>query len=134
MTTTENKINPLDYFYNRDVNVEIPGGFLLELLALTDQLIKQEMKIESKFKYLHINDKDKIVKTFKQEDVASGKIRKMVDWEKTIENPSFEYSLTEKGIGYAQLKKFLESLHMDNINKGLAVTYSKSEDSVLNED
>lgn len=122
--TNENK-NPRDYYYAPETKVEIPGGFLIELLALSDQLLQAEMKAESKFKYKYINEKDKVVKNFKQEDLETGKVKKVVDWEKTVDTPTFDYSLTEKGVGYAQLKKFLESLHMDNIDKGIAVSYSK---------
>ena len=122
-------INPTSYYYNPDTKVEIPGGFLLELLALSETLLQKEVKLESKFKYNYINDKDKIVKNVKQEDVESGKLRKIVDWERTVDNPTIEYSITEDGIMYAKLKKFLEALHYENIEKGIAVTTTKSNNS-----
>ena len=126
---TKENINPRSYYYNPDTKVEIPGGFLLELLALSETLLQKEVKSESKFKYNYINDKDKIVKNFKQEDVESGKLRKIVDWERTVDNPTIEYSITEDGIMYAKLKKFLEALHSENIEKGIAVTITKSDNS-----
>lgn len=126
---TKKNINPRSYYYNPDTKVEIPGGFLLELLALSETLLQKEVKSESKFKYNYINDKDKIVKNFKQEDVESGKLRKIVDWERTVDNPTIEYSITEDGIMYAKLKKFLEALHYENIEKGIAVTITKSDNS-----
>lgn len=126
---TKENINPRSYYYNPDTKVEIPGGFLLELLALSETLLQKEVKSESKFKYNYINDKDKIVKNFKQEDVESGKLRKIVDWERTVDNPTIEYSITEDGIMYAKLKKFLEALHYENIEKGIAVTITKSDNS-----
>ena len=126
---TKENINPRSYYYNTDTKVEIPGGFLLELLALSETLLQKEVKSESKFKYNYINDKDKIVKNFKQEDVESGKLRKIVDWERTVDNPTIEYSITEDGIMYAKLKKFLEALHYENIEKGIAVTITKSDNS-----
>ena len=126
---TKENINPRSYYYNPDTKIEIPGGFLLELLALSETLLQKEVKSESKFKYNYINDKDKIVKNFKQEDVESGKLRKIVDWERTVDNPTIEYSITEDGIMYAKLKKFLEALHYENIEKGIAVTITKSDNS-----
>lgn len=120
------RLNPRDYFYKEDTKIEIPGGFLTELIAFTDQLLEKEVKSESEFKYNYINDKDKVIKTFKQEDFESGKVRKVVDWERTVYNPTFKVSLTEKGVKYAKLKNFLEELHMSNIEKGLAVTHVKS--------
>lgn len=120
------RLNPRDYFYKEETTVEIPGDFLLELIALTDQLLNKEVRTESEFKYNYINDKNKVVKNFKQEDVESGKIKKAVDWDRTIYNPTFKTSLTEEGVGYAKLKIFLEGLHMSNIEKGLAVTHVKS--------
>ena len=36
-----------------------------------------------------------------------------------------EYSITEKGIAYAELKNFLESLHIENSEKGVAVNYKE---------
>ena len=127
--TKKENINPRSYYYNPDTKVEIPGGFLLELLALSETLLQKEVKSESKFKYNYINDKDKIVKNFKQEDVESGKLRKIVDWERTVDNPTIEYSITEDGIMYTKLKKFLEALHYENIEKGIAVTITKSDNS-----
>ena len=123
MTKKTNFSNPKDYYYKPEVNVEIPGGFLLELLHLSEQLMADEVKMESKFKYKFINESDKAIKNPKQEDLESGKVKKIVDWEKTIENPSFDYSLTEKGVAYAKLKKFLESIHMQAIASGLATNY-----------
>lgn len=123
MTTATENINPREFYYTPETKVEIPGGFLLELLALSESLLNGEIKAESKFKYNYINDKDKVVKKFKQEDVDTGKLRKIVDWERTIDSPTIEFSLTEKGIAYAQLKKFLESMHMENINNGTAIKY-----------
>ncbi|MDR1019017.1 MAG: hypothetical protein LBM02_10005 [Lachnospiraceae bacterium] len=130
MTKENIKINPTDYHYNQDTKVEIPGGFLLELLALSETLLQKEIKAESKFKYNYIDNSDKVVKKFKQEDVESGKLKKIVDWERTIDDPTIEYSITSDGILYANLKKFLESLHYDNIKNGIAISTIKSEDSV----
>lgn len=127
MTTNENK-NPRDYFYKPETNIEIPGGFLLELLALSDQLLQGEVKSESEFKYNYINEKSQIVKKFKDEDLVSGKVKKIVDWERTVDNPTYTFSLTEKGVAYARLKKFLEAIHISNIEKGVATTIYKSED------
>lgn len=127
MSTEENKtLNPKSYYYKDDTNVEIPGSFLKELIALTENLLAKEVKTESEFKYNYINEKGNVVKTFKKEDVESGKVKKIVDWEKTIYDPTLKHSLTEEGIQYAKLKNYLENLHKVNIDNGLAVTYIKS--------
>ena len=44
-----------------------------------------------------------------------------MDWERTVDMPTMEYSITEDGVMYAKLKKFLEGLHFENINNGVAV-------------
>lgn len=126
MSTEENKTNPKSYYYESDVNVEIPGSFLTELIAMTEQLLTKEIKTESEFKFNYVNEKGKIVKTFKSEDLEMGKVKKVLDWERTVYEPNLKHSLTEEGIQYAKLKNFLENLHMENIEKGLAVTYVKS--------
>jgi len=122
----ENKINPKAYYYPTESTVEIPGGFLTELMVMTEQLLEKQIKTESEFKFNYVTDKGKIVKTFKQEDVESGKVKKVLDWQRTVEEPNFKHSLTEEGIKYAKLKNFLENLHMENIEKGIAVTHIKS--------
>ena len=40
---TKENINPRSYYYNTDTKVEIPGGFLLELLALSETLLQKEV-------------------------------------------------------------------------------------------
>lgn len=123
----ENKtLNPKEHYYKPETNVEIPGDFLLEVIAMTEQLLAQEIKTESEFKYNYVNEKGKVVKNFKQEDLESNKVRKVLDWERTVYEPTLKHSLTEKGVQYAKLKNFLENLHRENIEKGLTVTYTKS--------
>lgn len=123
----ENKtLNPKEHYYKSDVSVEIPGTFLKELIYLTDKLLEPELKTESEFKYNYVNEKGKVVKNFKQEDLESNKVRKVLDWERTVYEPTLKHSLTEKGVQYAKLKNFLENLHRENIEKGLTVTYTKS--------
>lgn len=128
MATKKEIKNPIEYVYKPGAKVEIEGGFLLELLGMTDRLMEDEIIRESKFKYNYINNETKkIVKSPKEEDIRSGKVMKIVDWSKTIDNPTFEISLTEKGVSLGQLKKFLEAVHMRNIDEGLAVHYSEME-------
>ena len=124
---TKENINPSEHYYAPETKVEIPGGFLMEMMALTDSLMASELKTESEFKFVYLNDKGVPTKNFTKEDVATGKVKKVVDWEKTIDNPTYTHSLSEKGVAYAKLKKFLESVHMGNIEKGLTLNYSKPE-------
>ena len=126
-TVKENKEikNPREYVYENGKKVEIEGQFLLDLIAIFDKLIKDEIKTDSKFKYSFINDAGNIVKNPKQKDIEEGKVRKILDFDRTIVNPSFEYSITEKGVAYAELKNFLESIHYKNIKNNSAIHISK---------
>ena len=117
--------NPREYVYENCKKVEIEGQFLLDLIAIFDKLIKDEIKTDSKFKYSFINDAGNIVKNPKQKDIEEGKVRKILDFDRTIINPSFEYSITEKGVAYAELKNFLESIHYKNIKNNSAIHISK---------
>ena len=117
--------NPREYVYENGKKVEIEGQFLLDLIAIFDKLIKDEIKTDSKFKYSFINDAGNIVKNPKQKDIEEGKVRKILDFDRTIVNPTFEYSITEKGVAYAELKNFLESIHYQNIKNNSATHISK---------
>ena len=117
--------NPREYVYENGKKVEIEGQFLLDLIAIFDKLIKDEIKTDSKFKYSFINDAGNIVKNPKQKDIEEGKVRKILDFDRTIINPTFEYSITEKGVAYAELKNFLESIHYKNIKNNSAIHVSK---------
>ena len=124
MENKQEKINPREYVYQQDSMVEINGYAILDLIMLLESLLKDEIKSESKFKYNYVNEKGNIVKNVKKEEVDSGKLQKIVDFERTILEPNLEYSITEKGLAYAQLKNFLESIHYKNIQEGKAVKYT----------
>lgn len=123
----ENKkiTDPRQFIYPQGTKIEVEGYLLTDLIMIFEQLLKDEVKVESKFKYNYLNDKGNIVKNVKTEDVEKGKLTKVVDFERTIVNPNFEYSITEKGIAYAELKNFLEKLHFENIQAGKAVKYTE---------
>lgn len=135
-TETEN-INPRNYIYEQGTKVEVDGFFITDLIMVFEKLMNEEIKAESKFKYNYLSEKGKIVKSPKQEDLVSGKIKKVLDVERTIVNPTMEYSITEKGVMYAELKNFLESYHHENIVNGKAVSYlelqKKHDEQVKNE-
>lgn len=116
------KINPTDYFYKPDVNVEIPGNVLLDMMALVDKLIQKEVRTESKFKFNYIDKHGRIVKKFNDEDIKKGLIKKVVDFKRTIDEPTMETTITPEGIAYSKLKIFLESVHYDNIQKKVATS------------
>lgn len=113
------------YVYGEGVNVEIPGYFLTDLIMLIEQLVNSEVKTETDFKYNYVNAKGAIVKNVTKEDVEAGKYSKVVDIDRTINNPTFRHSITEKGVAYAQLKNFLEVIHYKNIENGVAKHYSE---------
>ena len=121
---TEN-FNPREFTYEGGKKVEIDGLFLLDLINVFDRLTREEIKTDSKFKYSFINESGNIVKNPKQKDIEEGKVRKILDFDRTIINPTFEYSITEKGVAYAELKNFLESIHYQNIKNNSATHISK---------
>lgn len=126
-TVKENKEikNPREFVYQQGTKIELEGYVLTDLIMIFDQLLKDEVKVESKFKYDYLNEKGKVVKSPKTEDIETGKVRKTLNFERTVMNPDLEYSITEKGIAYAELKNFLESIHFENIENGKAVKYSE---------
>lgn len=130
---TEKQItNPRNYVYPQGTKIEVDGFLLTDLIAIFEKLTNDEIKAESKFKYNYVNEKGKVVKSPKAEDLASGKVKKILDFERTIVSPSLDYSITEKGIAYAELKNFLEGLHFQNINSGIAVDYQELTKNVMN--
>lgn len=125
--------DPIQYVYEPGVKVEVEGRLITDMLFLLEGLIEGEIKKESKFKYKYVNTTtDKVVKDVKQTDLASGKVIKVLDVEKTILNPTFDVSITEKGVAYTKLKNFLENVHYENVKSGKAVHYSSiSKESVV---
>lgn len=119
----ENNQDPRNYVYKQGEKVEVDGFLITDLIAIFEKLTNDEIKPESKFKYNFINEKGKIVKSPKQEDIQTGKVKKILDYERTIMNPTLEFSISEKGIAYAELKTFLEKIHFENVKKGIAVDY-----------
>jgi len=121
---TEN-FNPREFTYEGGKKVEIDGLFLLDLINVFDRLTRDEIKTDSKFKYSFINESGNIVKNPKQKDIEEGKVRKILDFDRTVLNPSFEYSISEKGVAYAELKNFLEGIHFKNIQNNTAIHFSE---------
>ena len=119
----ENNQDPRNYVYKQGEKVEVDGFLITDLIAIFEKLTNDEIKPESKFKYNFINEKGKIVKSPKQEDIQTGKVKKILDYERTIMNPTLEFSISEKGIAYAELKTFLQKIHFENVKKGVAVDY-----------
>lgn len=124
--------NPRNFVYPQGTKIQVDGFLLTDLMAIFDSLMNDEIKKESKFKYNYINEKGKIVKSPKPEDLASGKVKKILDIERTIVNPTIEYSITEKGLAYAELKNFLETIHFENIQNGVAVNYQELTQATMN--
>lgn len=123
MSTKTVKENPRNFIYPDETKVEIDGHFLSTLMQVFDKLVDEEIKVESKFKYKYVKEDGSQVKSPKKEDLETGKVRKVLDTVRTLQEPTLDYSITEKGLGYAELKNFLESYHYDNIQKGIAVDY-----------
>lgn len=122
--------NPREYGYPEGVTVEIEGAILTDMIMLLESLMQDEVKSESKFKYDYINDKGKVLKSPKKEDIESGKVRKVVNFQRTVLEPTMEMSITQKGLAYAERKHFLEGLHYQNIQEGVAKHYSELQSPV----
>jgi hypothetical protein len=120
-----NITSPRNYVYPTGTKITIDGFVIPDLIAIFETLTKEEIKSESKFKYNFVNEKGKIVKSPKPEDLATGKVKKILDFERTVMNPTMEHSITEKGLAYAELKNFLEGIHYKNIQDGIAVNYQE---------
>ena len=133
MENKEQITNPREYVYEQGTKVELEGYVLTDLIMIFENLLKDEIKVDSKFKYNYVNEKGNIVKNVKKEDVESGKLQKIVDFQRTIVEPNMEYSITEKGIMYGQLKNFLESLHFNNIQQGKAIKYTELSKNIVTE-
>ena len=123
MSTKTVKENPRNFIYPDETKVEIDGHFLSTLMQVFDKLVDEEIKVESKFKYKYVKEDGSQVKSPKKEDIETGKVRKVLDTVRTLQEPTLDYSITEKGLVYAELKNFLESYHYDNIQRGIAVDY-----------
>ena len=123
MSTKTVKENPRNFIYPDETKVEIDGHFLSTLMQVFDKLVDEEIKVESKFKYKYVKEDGSQVKSPKKEDIETGKVRKVLDTVRTLQEPTLDYSITEKGLGYAELKNFLENYHYDNIQRGIAVDY-----------
>ena len=121
----EKSSNIHDYGYKKGDKIEVEGILLTDLLMLLDSLLEGEIRKESKFKYSYVNEKGNVVKNVKQTDVESGKLRKILDFEKTILEPTLDFSISEKGMDYAKLKNFLEGIHFANVQSGKAILYSE---------
>lgn len=124
-TNAKQITNPREFVYPQGTNIEIQGYLLTDLIMIFEKLLTEEVKVESKFKYNYVNEKGNIVKTPKAADIESGKVVKQLDFNRTVMDPNLEYSITEKGIAYAELKNFLESIHFKNIQEGKAVSYAE---------
>ena len=128
---TENKTEQKEirdlrqYVYDQGTKIEIDGFLLTDLIHLLENLLKDEVKSETKFKYNYVNEKGAVLKSPKKEDIESGKVKKIVDFKRTIFEPTLEHSITEKGLAYAELKNFLEGIHYNNIQSGVAVSYEE---------
>ena len=85
---TEN-FNPREFTYEGGKKVEIDGLFLLDLINVFDRLTREEIKTDSKFKYSFINESGNIVKNPKQKDIEEGKVRKILDFDRTVLTHSF---------------------------------------------
>lgn len=117
--------DPREYIYPQGVKVEVDGYVISDLIMIFEQLLKDEIKVDSKFKYNYLNEKGTVVKNVKQADLESGKLQKVVDFQRTILEPTMDYTITEKGIAYAELKNFLESIHFKNVQNGIAINYKE---------
>lgn len=113
------------YVYDKDKNVEVPGNLLLDMIMLMEKLVEEELTTRTKFKYSFLDEGGALHKHVTKEQLESGKYKKIVDVDKTITEPSFEHTISEKGVAYAQLKIFLEKLHFENVQKGVAKHYSE---------
>lgn len=120
--------NPKEYGYEPQANTQIEGVLLLQTIQIINNLLEEETQERFPFLYKYVNkDTDKVVKNPKPQDLQSGKVIKMFDWDKTIFDDDREprYELTAKGRNLARLKYFLESIHLRDMEEGLSKHFSE---------
>lgn len=99
---------PTDYVYKDGVKVEIDGAVMYYLMEMFDKLIENEIRYEADFEYTLLPGK------------GTEKAQRILDIEKTIEQPKFKHRITEKGVQYSRFKKYLMSIHRQAILDGKA--------------
>lgn len=101
--------------------IELPVDSILEVIAVLDNVLENEVKTDTEFKYKFIEpETGKEVSKPTPKQIENKKLQKIVDIERTIYDPSLRYSITEKGLKITRLKYFLEG----NLRK-LAIENSK---------
>ena len=123
----EIKGNVNEYVYKQGTKVEIPAELLIEFRELSRIVVEEnsEPYFTDKFKFIN-SETDKVVKTVKDEDLRSGKVKKIVDIECSLkaEPKIYRKPLAMRALN---LQLTIQDIHMNSIEKGDAVHYTELE-------
>lgn len=125
--TEESKLNPYEYVYRENEKVEIEGNLLSELIRFVNNIIDENTQMYYGDRHKHINSEtQKEVKKFKNEDLESGKVVKIVDIESTLASAPKPY---RNRVAMEAIHKnlILQNIHMKAIRDKKAVHYSELE-------
>lgn len=116
-----------EYVFNQGTKVEIPTELLSEIRHVLGNVIEEnsEPYFNDKFKYINTKT-SKEVKTFKEDDLSSGKIKKVIDIEGTLNSTAKVYR-KPLALRTINLQLSLDELIIPYIEKGDAVHYTDLE-------
>lgn len=108
------------------LNLDLPLDVVKELSAILNDLIETEVETKATFKHKFITESGKEVNNPTAKQINDKKLKQVLDVEKTIFEPKFTTTISEKGIKYTRLKYFLdEKLHKFSLTQSSETSESK---------
>ena len=121
------KGNVNEYVFKPGTTVEIPAELLMEMKELVRVVLEDnsESFYNDKYKYINV-ETNKDVKTVKDSDIKSGKVKKVFDFEASLTSlpKIYRKPLALRSIN---LQLSLDKFHMEGIEKGDAIHYTELE-------
>lgn len=126
-------VNPMQYFYPKDAKIELDGELLIYLMQFLGRVIENDTSFKYKDKYKFKNTKtNKIVKNPKKQDLETGTVVKVPDFESLLQSTPTVYrgEVALEGIHALNL---LNEVHLQQIQQGKAQHFSANQPEVVNE-
>lgn len=121
------KGNVNEYVFKPGTVVEVPAEVLMEMKEFSRIVLEEnsEAYYNDKYKYINV-ETDKVVKTVKDADLESGKVKKVFDYEASLTSipKIYRKPLALRSIN---LQLNLDDIHMKSIEKGDAIHYTEME-------
>ena len=89
-------------------NIDLPENVIKETIMLLDEVLQKEVTTFTNFKHTFIDEDGKEVKNPTPERIEKDSLQQVFDVSRTIYEPTFKSTITEKGVKIAQLKFFYE--------------------------